>query len=77
MSDIFLKVFENAPPWINDAMTEVESAMAKDGGHDWGLNTSTSKLVYDYISGFEQMHDDGSSQIMNGRLKHGRHGFCS
>ena len=31
-------------------------------------NTSTSKLVYDYISGFEQENEDGSSQIVNGRL---------
>ncbi len=31
-------------------------------------NTSTSKLVYDYISGFVQENEDGSSQIINGRL---------
>ena len=31
-------------------------------------NTSTSKLVYDYISGFERATEDGSSAIQNGRL---------
>ena len=31
-------------------------------------NTSTSKLVYDYISGFVQEHEDGSSNLINGRL---------
>jgi len=31
-------------------------------------NTATSKLVYDYISGFERVNDDGSSKIVNGRL---------
>ncbi len=32
-------------------------------------NTSTSKLVYDYISGFEQKNEDGSVQTANGRLE--------
>lgn len=32
-------------------------------------NTSTSKLVYDYISGFHRKHDDGSTTLENGRLK--------
>ena len=32
-------------------------------------NTSTSKLVYDYISGFVLENDDGSTQIENGRLE--------
>ena len=32
-------------------------------------NTATSKLVYDYISGFEREHDDGSTTLENGRLK--------
>jgi type III restriction enzyme len=32
-------------------------------------NTSTSKLVHDYISGFFREHDDGSSVLENGRLK--------
>jgi type III restriction enzyme len=32
-------------------------------------NTSSSKLVYDYISGFYQEHKDGSSQLVNGRLE--------
>jgi type III restriction enzyme len=32
-------------------------------------NTSTSKLVYDYISGFQRMQPDGSSTLENGRLK--------
>ena len=32
-------------------------------------NTATSKLVYDYIAGFQQEHDDGSSQFHNGRLE--------
>ncbi len=32
-------------------------------------NTSTSKLVYDYISGFIQVLEDGSSKTINGRLK--------
>jgi type III restriction enzyme len=31
-------------------------------------NTSTSKLVYDYISGFQRPNDDGSTQLENGRL---------
>lgn len=31
-------------------------------------NTSTSKLVYDYISGFFRTHEDGSSTLENGRL---------
>ncbi len=32
-------------------------------------NTSTSKLVYDYISGFYRKHEDGSSTLENGRLE--------
>lgn len=32
-------------------------------------NTSTSKLVYDYISGFNREHEDGSSSLENGRLE--------
>jgi type III restriction enzyme len=31
-------------------------------------NTSTSKLVYDYISGFQRSNEDGSSSLENGRL---------
>jgi len=31
-------------------------------------NTSTSKLVYDYISGFQRENEDGSSSLENGRL---------
>ena len=31
-------------------------------------NTSTSKLVYDYISGFNRANDDGSTTLENGRL---------
>jgi type III restriction enzyme len=31
-------------------------------------NTSTSKLVYDYISGFIQQNEDGSGKLVNGRL---------
>ncbi|MDP2812061.1 MAG: DEAD/DEAH box helicase family protein [Rhodocyclaceae bacterium] len=31
-------------------------------------NTSTSKLVYDYISGFQRQNDDGSSTLEFGRL---------
>ena len=31
-------------------------------------NTSTSKLVYDYISGFFRENDDGSSKLVEGRL---------
>ncbi len=31
-------------------------------------NTSTSKLVYDYISGFQRQNEDGSSSLENGRL---------
>ena len=31
-------------------------------------NTSTSKLVYDYISGFHRENKDGSTQLENGRL---------
>ena len=32
-------------------------------------NTTTSKLLYDYISGYERLHDDGSSDIVPGRLE--------
>src|SRR5262245_552008 len=32
-------------------------------------NTSTSKLVYDYISGFHRDNEDGSSTLENGRLE--------
>jgi type III restriction enzyme len=32
-------------------------------------NTSTSKLVYDYISGFLQKADDGTDRLVNGRLE--------
>ena len=32
-------------------------------------NTSTSKLVYDYISGFDRENDDGSTSFRNGRLE--------
>jgi len=32
-------------------------------------NTSTSKLVYDYISGFQRKNEDGTSNIVNGRLE--------
>ncbi len=32
-------------------------------------NTSTSKLVYDFISGYEQEYEDGSSQLINGRFE--------
>ena len=32
-------------------------------------NTSTSKLVYDYISGFYRENEDGSKTLENGRLK--------
>ena len=32
-------------------------------------NTSTSKLVYDYISGFQRKKDDGSTVLENGRLE--------
>ena len=32
-------------------------------------NTSTSKLVYDYISGFHRENDDGSTSFQNGRLE--------
>jgi type III restriction enzyme len=31
-------------------------------------NTSTSKLVYDYISGFQRENEDGTSSLENGRL---------
>ena len=31
-------------------------------------NTSTSKLVYDYISGFQRENEDGTSQLEFGRL---------
>jgi type III restriction enzyme len=31
-------------------------------------NTATSKLVYDYISGFQRQNDDGTSTLENGRL---------
>ena len=32
-------------------------------------NTSASKLVYDYISGFHRQHPDGSTTLENGRLE--------
>ena len=32
-------------------------------------NTATSKLVYDYVSGFQRQHEDGSSSLENGRLE--------
>ncbi len=32
-------------------------------------NTSTSKLIYDYVSGFHRRNKDGSSQLENGRLE--------
>ena len=32
-------------------------------------NTAVSKLVYDYVSGFEQASGDGSSRLINGQLK--------
>ena len=31
-------------------------------------NTSTSKLVYDFISGFHRENEDGSTTVVNGRL---------
>ncbi len=31
-------------------------------------NTAASKLVYDYISGFQQQHEDGSSKLVEGRF---------
>jgi len=31
-------------------------------------NTSASKLVYDYVSGFHRQNDDGSTTLENGRL---------
>jgi type III restriction enzyme len=31
-------------------------------------NTSTSKLVYDFISGFQRENDDGSTTMVNGRF---------
>ena len=31
-------------------------------------NTATSKLVYDYISGFQRKKDDGSTELQNGAL---------
>lgn len=41
-------------------------------------NTSASKLVYDYISGFQQPHRDGTSKLVEGRLplfrNHDEHG---
>ena len=32
-------------------------------------NTATSKLVYDYVSGFHRRHEDGSSSLEHGRLR--------
>ncbi len=41
-------------------------------------NTSASKLVYDYISGFQQQHEDGTSKLVDGRFalfrNHDEHG---
>lgn len=35
-------------------------------------NTATSKLVYDFISGFHRHHEDGTSTFEQGRLEHFR-----
>jgi len=32
-------------------------------------NTSISKLVYDFVSGFERENDDGSTTLVNGRME--------
>jgi type III restriction enzyme len=32
-------------------------------------NTASSKLVYDFISGFERENEDGTSELVNGRFK--------
>lgn len=32
-------------------------------------NTSTSKLIYDYVSGFVRVNEDGSSNVVNGRFE--------
>ena len=32
-------------------------------------NTATSKLVYDFVSGFERENEDGSTSLQNGRLE--------
>ena len=32
-------------------------------------NTSTSKLVYDYVAGFQRKPEDGSAMLINGHLK--------
>ncbi len=32
-------------------------------------NTATSKLIYDYVSGFYRENDDGTSSLVNGRLE--------
>ena len=32
-------------------------------------NTTISKLVYDYVSGFQRLHEDGTTTIENGRLE--------
>lgn len=32
-------------------------------------NTSTSKLIYDYISGFVRVNEDGTSNVVNGRFE--------
>jgi type III restriction enzyme len=32
-------------------------------------NTATSKLVYDYIAGFQRANDDGTTSLENGRLE--------
>ena len=41
-------------------------------------NTAASKLVYDYISGFQQQYEDGSSKLVEGRFSlfqnHDEHG---
>ena len=31
-------------------------------------NTSTSKLVYDYVSDFHRENEDGTTMLVNGRL---------
>jgi hypothetical protein len=32
-------------------------------------NTAISKLVYDFVSGFQRQNDDGTSDLENGRLR--------
>ena len=72
----------NLPPQLQTALEALYGHYEQtfDGWRDAGVrvppcfiivcqNTSISKLVYDYISGFTRVHDDGSETLEQGRLQ--------